>query len=122
MTGPLGSGVGHIAWGSPHRALLAVVEQLRAEEVPLSDLLSEMIVASAALDEDSALPPAVVDLLREPMTAAESVGTLVLATIAARARDAQVDDEALLRVLARASTLVARFETYLAERAASPAS
>ncbi len=122
MESRLGDGVGHIAWESPHAALLAVTEQLQAESVPMSDLLSEMIVASAALDEGSPVMLAVAELLSEPMTAAESVGTLVLATTAARARDAQIDDESLIRVMALASVLVARFETYLAERSSSPAS
>lgn len=122
MESRLGDGVGHIAWESPHAALLAVTEQLQSESVPMSDLLSEMIVASAAIDEGSPVMPAVAELLSEPMTAAESVGTLVLATTAAQARDAQIDDESLIRVMALASVLVARFETYLAERSSSPAS
>jgi hypothetical protein len=121
VTVRLGDGVGPIAWDSPHQALLAVVRQLCAEDVPLGDLLCEMILASSALAEDAATAP-VADLLCEPMTAAESVGTLLLATTAARARDAQVDDEALLRVMALAAVLTARFETYLAERSAFPAS
>lgn len=108
-------------WDSPHQALLAVVAQLATEGVPLSDLLGEMIAASAELAEDTSVVPAVADLLSEPMTAAESVGTLLLATTAARARDARVDDEALLRVTALAAVVVARFETYLAERSAYPA-
>ena len=107
-------------WESPHQALLAVVAQLAAEGVPLSDLLGEMITASAEpADAAPAVPAA--DLLSEPMTAAESVATLLLATTAARARDARLDDEALLRVMALAAVLVARFETYLAERSAYPA-
>jgi hypothetical protein len=117
----LGVGVGHVDWEAPHEALLAVVELLRAEAVPMSDLLREMIVASSRIDDISVLPDAVAELLVEPMTAAESVSTLMLATTAARARDAQVDDEALIRVMALAAVLVARFETYLAERSASPA-
>ncbi len=117
----LGSGVGHIAWESPHEALLAVAEHLRAESVPMGDLLSEMIVASTQADVASELGPAVGELLSEPMTGAESVGTLLLATIGARARDAEVDDEAILRVMALAAVLVARFETYLAERSATRA-
>jgi hypothetical protein len=117
----LGNGVGPIVWESPHDALLAVVAQLGAEGVPLSDLLGEMIASSAELTEGDSAPSAVADLLSEPMTAAESVGTLLLATTAARARDAGVDDERLLRVMALAAVLVARFETYLAERSAFPA-
>jgi len=107
-----------------------VAEQLRSEDVPLSDLLSEMIAASSIVHDevgvptggDRVIPDAVAELLSEPMTAAESVGTLVLATTAARARDAQVDDEDLLRVMALAAVLAARFETYLAERSSAPAS
>ena len=121
MNARLGNGVGPIAWESPHRALLAVVEQLRAEGVPCSDLLGEMIDASSAGADDPAMVPAVADLLSEPMTAAESAGTLLLATTAARARDSRIDDEALLRVMARAAVVVARFETYLAERSAHSA-
>jgi hypothetical protein len=116
----LGNGVGAIAWESPHAALRAVVEQLDVEGVPLSDLLGEMIAASAALAVDVGAAPPAADLLSEPMTAAESVGTLLLATTAARARDARVDDEALLRVMALAAVLVARFETYVAERSSYP--
>ena len=119
MESRLGGGVGYIAWGSPHAALLAIAEQLRAEDVPLGDLMSEMIRASA--DGEAVPAPAVRELLAEPMTAAESVGTLLLATAAAAARDAGLDDEALLRLMALATTLVARFETYLAERAVHPA-
>ena len=79
-----------------------------------------MIGASADIDT-TRLGPAVADLLSEPMTAAESVGTLMLANIAATARDAQVDDGALLRVMARAAILVARFETFVAECSVRPA-
>jgi hypothetical protein len=116
----LGVGVGNVDWDAPHEALLTFAEQLRSEAVPLGDLLCEMISASAAV-ETGALGPAVADLLSEPMTAAESVGTLMLANIAATARDAQVDDGALLRVMAQAAVLVARFETFVAERSIRPA-
>jgi hypothetical protein len=87
--------------------------------------MSEMLYASAAIEsgeasaEDGAVPSAVTELLSEPMTAAESVGTLLVATLAARARDDDVSDEDLLRVLALATVLAARFETYLAERASA---
>jgi len=40
----------------------------------------------------------------------------LLAAIASAARDDKLDDETILRVMARAAVLVARFETYLAER------
>ena len=116
----LGVGVGHVDWEAPHEALLAFAEQLSSESVPLGDLLCEMISASAAVDT-AALPRAVVDLLAEPMTAAESVGTLMLANIAASARDGQIEDGALLRVMAQAVVLVARFETFVAERSIHPA-
>jgi hypothetical protein len=95
---------------------------LRADGVPLADMMSELIIASADLEDVAVMPKAVADLLSESMTAAESVGTLLLATTAAQARDAQIDDTALLRVMALAAILVARFETYLAERSAYPAS
>jgi len=111
-----------MAWESPHRALLAVVEQLRDDGVPLADKMSEFIIASADLDDIAVLPKAVADLLGESMTGAESVGTLMLATLAAQARDSRLDDTALLKVMAVAAILVARFETYLAERSAYPAS
>ena len=120
MKSGLGDGLGRMGWESPHEALLAVVDQLRSESVPLSDLLSEMIVATREFDDERFATPAVAELLSEPMTAAESVGTLVLATTAARARDADIDDEAVLRVMALAAVLIARFETYLAERSTSP--
>lgn len=106
-------------------ALLEVTEQLGSEGVPFSEYMSEMLRASAALASgeaatvDDAVPSAVVDLLSEPMTAAESVGTLLLATLAAKARDDEVADEDLLRVMALAAVLAARFETYLAERASA---
>lgn len=122
MESRLGSGVGNIAWESPHRALLELVERLRDDGVPLADKMSEFIVASADLDDISVLPKAVADLLSESMTAAESVGTLMLATLAAQARDTRIDDASLLKVMAVAAILVARFETYLAERSAYPAS
>jgi len=73
------------------------------------------------MDSAGDVTPGVAELLREPMTAAESVGTMLLATAAARARDADLDDEALLRLMALAAKLVARFETYLAERSLDPA-
>jgi hypothetical protein len=111
----LGIGVGHVDWEAPHDALLSFAEQLRSESVPLGDLLCEMISASSGV-ATSALMPAVVDLLSEPMTAAESVGTLMLANIAASARDSDIDDGTLLRVMALAAVLVARFETFVAER------
>jgi hypothetical protein len=96
---------------------------LRAEGVPLADKMSELVVASADIDDIGVvLPKAVTDLLAESMTGAESVGTLMLATLAAQARDSRVDDTSLLRVMALAAILVARFETYLAERSAYPAS
>ena len=85
-------------------------------------MMSELIIASADVDDIQVLPKAVADLLSESMTAAESVGTLMLATLAAQARDSRVDDTSLLKVMAVAAILVARFETYLAERSAYPAS
>jgi hypothetical protein len=114
----LGKGVGSIAWDTPHGALLAVTEQLRSEGVPLADMMSELVGTAAEIGEITVLPKPVADLLAEPMTGAESVGTLLLATLAAHARDSQIDDESLLRVMALAAILVARFETYLAERSA----
>ncbi len=98
------------------------MEQLRIDGVPLADKMSELIVANADLDDITVLPKAVADLLSESMTGAESVGTLMLATLAAQARDSRVDDMTILRVMAVAAILVARFETYLAERSAYPAS
>jgi len=87
----LSSGVSRIAWESPHRALLAIAQQLQSEGVPLSELFGEMILASSCVDGTDPPAPAVVELLSEPMTAAESVGTLMLAKTAARARDAQLE-------------------------------
>ena len=116
MESRLGNGLERVPWDSPHEALLAVADQLRLEAVPLSDVLREMILASTELNSLATPTSAVGELLAEPMTAAESVGTLLLATTAVQARDAHLDDERLLRVMAVAAVLVARFETYLAER------
>jgi hypothetical protein len=122
MTSSLGKDVRGFAWDAPHAALLSLVEELGDGGLPLCEEFAEMILASAAADSRALSPsPAAAAVVSEPMTGAESVGALLLATTAARARDAAVDDETLLRTMALATVLVARFDTYLAERGAHDA-
>ena len=113
----LDEGVG--AYVAPDGLLLAALDVLQRDGVELAAELGEMVQASSREDELTVSPTvAAAELLAQPMTAAESIGTLLLTTIAARVRDEGLDDEMLLRLMARAAVLVARFETYLAERGA----
>jgi hypothetical protein len=119
----LGRSAGGVDWETPSAVLKAIAEELGTSGLPLSRELAEMIDVNRDLDEQgewiSLLPAsAVVELLGVPMTGAETASTLLLATIAARARDAHLDDESLLRVMALATKVVARFESYVAERPA----
>jgi hypothetical protein len=119
----LGRSEDGVEWGTPAAVLVTFAEELATSGVPLCTELAEMIhvdgeivrardLGSAPLSTD-----AVAELLGEPMTAAETASTLFLATVAARARDAGLDDECLLRVMAQATKIVSRFESYVAERA-----
>lgn len=101
----------------PHEALLEFARELQAGGIPLCEEFAEMILVDRA-NENLAVSPRqpAAALVAEPMTGAESASTLVLATAAARARDAGLDDESLLRIMALATVFVARFESYLAER------
>ena len=118
MKTTLGRSEGGVAWEFPHETLLTFVRELEAGGVPLCEEFAEMIELQRAaattprVDDDSVAG----QLVSEPMTAAESASTLLLATAAARARDAGLDDEALLKLMAVATVFVARFESYLAER------
>ena len=117
MKTTLGRSEGGVAWDAPHEALLAFAAELHDAGIPLCEEFSEMILVHLADDKQAVSPSrAVAELFAEPMTAAESVSTLVLATAAARARDAGLDDESLLRLMALATVFAARFESYLAER------
>ena len=117
MKTTLGRSEGGIAWDAPHEALLALAAELHDAGILLCEEFSEMILVHLA-DDKQALAPSqgVAELFAEPMTAAESVSTLVLATAAARARDAGLDDESLLRLMALATVFAARFDSFLAER------
>jgi hypothetical protein len=113
----LGRSEGRVAWDAPHEVLLAFAGELHDGGIPLCEEFAEMILVQLADDKHAVSPSlAVAELFAEPMTAAESVSTLVLATAAARARDAGLDDESLLRLMALATVFAARFESYLAER------
>ena len=117
MKTTLGRSEGGVAWHAPHQALLAFAGELHDAGIPLCEEFAEMILVHLADDTHAVAPSrAVAELFAEPMTAAESVSTLVLATAAARARDASLDDESLLRLMALAAVFAARFESYLAER------
>jgi len=106
-------------WGGEQdTALQFFVAELQREHVALADEFAEMIDVSSADTLDSSPTLAAAELLAEPMTAAESTGALVMAAIAAHARDDGMDDEAVLRIMAQAAVFVARFETYLVERGA----
>lgn len=119
MKTTLGRSEGGIAWDAPHEALLAFVAELHDAGIPLCEEFSEMILVYLGDDNQAVSPSqAVAELFAEPMTAAESVSTLVLATAAARARDAGLDDESLLRLMALATVFAARFDSFLAERGA----
>ena len=117
MKTTLGRSEGGVAWGNPHEALLAFTRELHEGGIPLCEEFAEVILLDWSDDKLAVSPTeAAAELFAEPMTAAESASTLVLATAAARARDAGLDDESLLRVMALAAVFVARFESYLAER------
>jgi hypothetical protein len=112
----LGRSEGGVAWDAPHEALLAFANELQADGVPLCEEFAEMILLERDAQHAGDERRVAAELFAEPMTAAESASTLVLATAAARARDAGLDDESLLRLMAVATVFVARFESYLAER------
>jgi hypothetical protein len=113
----LGRSEGGVAWETPHEALLAFAQELHDGGVPLCEEFAEMIQLDRADDKlEVSASRAAAAFVSEPMTAAESASTLMLATAAARARDAGLDDESLLRLMAVAAVFVARFESYLAER------
>jgi hypothetical protein len=108
-------------WEAPAATLVVFAEELAASGFPLCNELAEMILVDCDVVDHatstSQPASAILELLSEPLTAAETAATLLLATLAARARDAQLDDESLLRVMALATKIVARFESYVAERA-----
>jgi hypothetical protein len=116
----LGRSEGGLDWQTPAAVLMAFAEELATSGIPLCRELAELVVLADATDGDTEthvlIPDAVVELLEEPMTAAETASTLLLATIAARVRDAHLDDQSVLRVMALATKVVARFETYVADR------
>jgi hypothetical protein len=115
----LGRGEGGVDWETPAAVLAGFAAELARSGVPLAQELAEMVEFDREMQGDRAhgclALDAVAELLQEPMTAAETASTLFLATIAARARDAHLGDESLLRVMALATKIVARFESYVAD-------
>ena len=119
MKTSLGRSEDGVDWETPAAVLAAFAAELARSGVPLAHELAEMVELDREM-EANRVPgrlalDAVAELLQEPMTAAETASTLFLATIAARARDAHLDDESLLRVMALATKVVARFESYVAD-------
>jgi hypothetical protein len=114
----LGRSAGGVEWETPAAVLAAVAAELGHSGVPLCRELVDMIDLDRQIGGGEIVGlGAALELLQEPMTAAETASTLLLATIAARARDAHLDDESLLRVMALATKVVARFESYVADGA-----
>jgi hypothetical protein len=105
----LGRSEDDVDWGTPVDVLVAFAEELGLTGVPLCHELAEMVLVDDRADDVTMPYPttAIAELLSEPMTAAETASTLLLATVAARARDANLDDDA--------TRVVARFESYVAE-------
>lgn len=104
-------------FGSPGGLLAAFAESLDAAGIALCAEFAEMVRADMSAEPFAICPTtAATDLLLAPMTAAESSAAKVMAIAARYARDAQLDDETLERLMTLATVYVARFDSYLAER------
>jgi hypothetical protein len=103
--------------GSPGALLLAFAKTLEASGVPLCGAFAEMVLADMSAEPRAvSATPMAADLLLEPMTDAEATASRILLAVARHARDAQLDDEKLERLMSLATVYIARFESYLAER------
>jgi hypothetical protein len=103
----------------PGALLLAFAEALEASGVPLCGEFAEMVLADMSAEPHAVCAsPVAADLLLEPMTEAESTASRILVAAARHARDVHLNDEKLERLMCLATVYVARFDSYLAERAA----
>lgn len=97
---------------------MAFAEALESNGVPLCGEFSEMILADMSAEPRAVCASVMAaDLLLEPMTPAESTASRILFAAARHARDAGLSDEKLERLMCLATVYVARFDSYLAERA-----
>jgi hypothetical protein len=112
----LGACVSDTAWAEPSAALMSVIARLECAGTPLCEEFAEMLAALERVAGGGNGIGPIGEVLEPPMTEAEATATLILATLAAWVRDARVDDENLLRLIAAATPLVARFDSYLAAR------
>jgi hypothetical protein len=102
----------------PGALLLAFAEALEASGVPLCGEFAEMVLADMSAEPRAVCASTMAaDLLLEPMTEAESTASCILFAAARHARDLQLNDEKLERLMSLATVYVARFDSYLAERA-----
>ena len=101
----------------PGALLLAFAEALESTGVPLCCEFAEMVLADMSAEPHAVCAtPIAADLLLEPMTAAESTASRILFAAARYARNVQLSDEKLERLMCLATVYVARFDSYLAER------
>jgi hypothetical protein len=101
-------------------SLLRLVQQLGAEGTPLCDEFAEMIHVDAAADAPAFLRRgAAGELMDEPATGAEQTAARILCAVVVYAREAELDNDALVALMRRAARYVSRFESYVAERALS---
>lgn len=102
----------------PGALLLAFAEALELTGVPLCGEFAEMVLADMSAEPHTVCASVMAaDLLLEPMTAAESTASRILFAAARHARDAQLSNDQLERLMCLATVYVARFDSYLAERA-----
>jgi hypothetical protein len=100
-------------------ALLAVAEDLELLGVPLCKEFAEMILVANAPDAEAVAPTvAGAEILAEPPTAAEQTAAQVVYAVSTLAHRPGVPEEVARSLTGRLAFFTARFESYLAERAA----
>ena len=97
--------------------LIGIAGGLERGEVALRSELTEMIRLSDG-DLTAVQSLASFELMGEPVTSAEEVAADFLTAVAIYCRDAGLDDATLGRFMRLATVCAARFDSYLAERAA----
>lgn len=116
MNGGLGPIQG-VEFDSPGAWLVAIASVLEARGVPLCEEFAEMVRSDMSAEPYSVCRArAATELLLEPMTTAEATASQMLLAAFTHARETQLDDEGLPRLMALLAVYVARFESYLAER------
>jgi len=116
LNGGLGPKQG-VEFDSPGAWLVAIASVLESRGVPLCIEFAEMVRTDMSAEPLSVCGArAATELLLEPMTTAEATASQMLLAAVTHARETQLDDDALPRLMALLAVYVARFESYLAER------